>query len=145
MARPKIVVTCEVCKQEFEKEVRRIKQAEKNNQVHTCSRKCSSQISNTRRMAPPTSRNAKNTRTDKMKYPEKDKARYLVRLAIKTGKLIPLKNCEYCGIEKKLEAHHPDHSFPYLLVWLCKDCHALFDKHKLFGYGKDYSKEIENS
>lgn len=135
-------VICAVCNKEFEKEKRRIKQTEKLGKKHTCSRHCASRLTNDQRIAPPTTANAKHTRRDKEKNPAKAKARQLVRQAIKSGKLIPLATCEYCYIKCKTEGHHPDHSQPFLLVWLCKSCHAIFDKHKIFGFGKDYSEEV---
>ncbi len=142
MARSTVEVACVICGIKFDKESRRVKQAEKLNQQHTCSRKCSSKISNTKRISVPTTQNAKHTRIDRMKYPEKDRARYLVRQAIKQGKLIPSEICQYCHIPQKTEAHHPEHSQPFLLVWLCKKCHIIFDKHKIFGYETDYSKQV---
>lgn len=142
MSRPTTEIICVVCGKTKEKELRRIKQAEKLGQQHTCSRKCSSQISNAKRVAMPITNNAKHTRIDRMKYPERDRARYLVRQAIKKGLLIPPKSCEYCQNPSKIEAHHPEHNQPFSLVWLCKDCHALFDKHKIFGFEKDYSEQV---
>jgi len=126
----------------FEKENRRISQTEKTGQQHTCSKKCASQISNTERIAPPSSKNAKHTRKDKEKFPERDLARKLVRKAIQQGKLIRPDTCEYCLEEAKTEAHHPEHSQPFLLVWLCTKCHKMFDKNKIFGYETDYSEQV---
>jgi uncharacterized protein with PIN domain len=79
---------------------------------------------------------------DRLRYPERDRARYLVRQAIKQKKLTPPETCEYCGELKKVQAHHPEHSQPFWIVWLCKNCHAMFDQHKIFGFGKDYSEEV---
>lgn len=142
MSRPKSEVICSICGNKFEKENRRIRQAEKNGQQHTCSRKCSSQISNTKRIAPPVTKNAKQTRRDRIKFPERDRARYLVRQAIKQGKLIRPKECDYCSEQEPVDAHHVEHSEPFLLVWLCEKCHKFFDKHKIFGYEKDYSQQV---
>jgi hypothetical protein len=50
-------------------------------------------------------------------------ARYKVNYAVKTGKIIKPKECSECNQAKRLEAHHPDHSKPYDIVWLCKPCH----------------------
>lgn len=36
--------------------------------------------------------------------------------------------CECCGLPKRVEKHHPDYSKPLLVMWLCKQCHALADK-----------------
>lgn len=35
--------------------------------------------------------------------------------------------CQMCGLEKKLERHHPDYDLPLLVVWVCKPCHAIAD------------------
>ena len=43
--------------------------------------------------------------------------------AIKSGKLIKPLNCEICGLEKPLEAHHTDYSKYLEVQWLCKTCH----------------------
>lgn len=44
------------------------------------------------------------------------------------ARLEPPSLCEGCGLDKKLEKHHPDYSKPLLVVWLCKPCHAIADK-----------------
>lgn len=142
MSRPKSEVVCAICGNIFEKENRRIKQSNKHGQKHTCSKKCSSEISNVKRIAPPITKNAQQTRRDRQKFPERDRARYLVRQAIKTGKLVRPNECDYCLQIKPVDAHHPEHSQPFLLVWLCEPCHKVFDKHKIFGYEKDYSKQV---
>lgn len=41
--------------------------------------------------------------------------------AIRTGILVR-KPCEECGTEK-VDAHHPEHSSPLRVVWLCRRCH----------------------
>jgi len=138
-----MIVTCAKCGIEFDKPKKRYNQTIKKGGVHTCSRKCASAISNDKRIAPPSTDAAKNTRRDKEKNPEKVDARNLVRRAIKTGKIVPPKGCEDCGLECNLEAHHEDHERPYLLRFLCKDCHAFHDAHKLFGYGTDYSEAVK--
>jgi hypothetical protein len=134
-------VNCAVCNKKFEKSISRIKQTEKLNKQHACSRTCACRLTNDDRMAPPTSANAAHTRKDKGKYPEKTKARQLVRQALKTGKLSQPTCCEYCYDKCVTEAHHPDHYYPFSLVWLCKSCHAKFDKYKWFGYENDYSEQ----
>lgn len=121
------ILTCAYCDTSFEKSQKRITQTEKLGQKHTCSRKCASDMVNEKRRCEPTTANAANTRKDKEKFPEKDHARSLVRRAIKTGKLIPLKECEMCDSEDLIEGHHPDHSRPFLLLYLCKDCHHRAD------------------
>ncbi len=134
-------IICSQCGGTFEKEQKRITQTEKLGQQHTCSRKCASNLVNEKRKCEPTTANAENTRRDKCKFPEKNHARNLVRRAIKSGKLIPLEECEFCSSEIKVEGHHPDHSRPFLLLYLCKDCHrrADDDPDKWTDLATDYS------
>jgi len=134
-------VRCAWCKKLFKKEQKRINQTEKLSKKHACSRTCASKLTNEERRCEPATANAANTRKDKEKFPEKDQARYLVRRAVKSGKLIPLKECEICGSETKIQAHHPDHSRPFLLLYVCPDCHSRADddpdKHE--SLATDYS------
>lgn len=57
----------------------------------------------------------------KLKYPERDKAHEITSNAIRDGRLIP-QVCFVCG-GAPTEAHHPDYSHPYDVVWLCKKHH----------------------
>lgn len=47
------------------------------------------------------------------KYPEKHRARKIAQ------KNIPLQPCEICGNKKFVARHHPDHSKPLDIVFLC--------------------------
>ncbi|KKN98844.1 hypothetical protein LCGC14_0140850 [marine sediment metagenome] len=134
-------VKCASCKQSFDKPQKRINETIKLGQQHACSRKCSSALTNENRRCEPTTTNAINTRKDKEKFPEKDHARSLVRRAIKSGKLTPLEECEVCCSEDRIEGHHPNHTQPFLLLYLCKDCHrrADTDPDKWEGLATDYS------
>jgi hypothetical protein len=134
-------IQCAWCKNHFDKAIKRITQTEKLGKKHTCSRICASRLANEERRCEPTTQNAINTRKDKEKFPEKDHARYMVRQAIKTGKLIPLTECELCMSEKNIQAHHPDHAQPFLLLYLCADCHhnADADPDKYENLATDYS------
>jgi hypothetical protein len=40
----------------------------------------------------------------------------------------PPKQCQMCGLTKRLERHHPNYDLPLLIVWLCKPCHAIADR-----------------
>ncbi len=142
MARETTIVKCHICGKEFEKENRRIKQSVKLGKPNTCSRSCASKITNNTRIAPPSTRQAESVRRGKEKFPEKDKARKLVRQAIKTKKIIPPDVCSQCGKSCRPEAHHEDHSRPFYINWLCDECHAFHDRYKLMGYGIDYSEII---
>lgn len=134
-------VKCEYCNIIFDKSQKRINRTEKLGQKHLCSRQCASKSTNDNRRCMPNTKNAENTRLDKEKFPEKNLARSLVRRAIKSGKLVPLKECEICGIQKMIQAHHPDHSRPFFLLYLCKDCHnqADTDINKYAELATDYS------
>lgn len=55
--------------------------------------------------------------------PEKCRARSLVYVALKSGKLKKPKHCSNCGLERKLLAHHDDYEFPLKIRWLCYSCH----------------------
>lgn len=60
------------------------------------------------------------------KYPEKYKARYMTRNAIRHGKLIR-GICEVCQT-KTVEAHHDDYSKPLDVRWFCMIHHK--EKHE---------------
>jgi hypothetical protein len=145
MARNQLIL-CAWCNKPFEKAKKRITQTEKLGQKHTCSRKCASNLTNEPKRCEPTTINAANTRRDKEKFPEKMYARYLVRQAIRLGKLIPLTECEICYEKDEIEAHHPDHSRPFLLLYLCTNCHrrADADPDKLEDLATDYSQRNSN-
>ncbi len=44
--------------------------------------------------------------------------------AIRRGLLIRPEQCEECGVEAKVDAHHPDHRDPLRVQFLCRRCHA---------------------
>jgi len=62
-------------------------------------------------------------------YREKDKfkvrARKKLYVMVRNG-TIKKEPC-FCG-ENKSEAHHEDYNFPYKVIWLCKEHHAMADK-----------------
>lgn len=63
------------------------------------------------------------------KYPEKYKARYVLRNAVAWGKVNKLP-CEVCG-EVKSQGHHPNYSKPLEVIWLCRKHHMeLHRKYK---------------
>ena len=63
---------------------------------------------------------------NRIKFPEKIKARQAVRSALYYGKLTR-QPCEKCGI-KKVEAHHDDYTKPLKVRWLCNKHHQEADK-----------------
>jgi len=57
--------------------------------------------------------------------PEKKRAQRILKQAVKNGE-IKKQLCANCGNENT-EAHHPDHSKPLKVIWLCRSCHKIFD------------------
>jgi ribosomal protein S27AE len=70
---------------------------------------------------------AKKNATDrewKRRNRHKDRARAVVRKALREKKIEKAKRCACCGRDVRLEAHHPDYAKPDFVIWLCKPCHA---------------------
>lgn len=47
-----------------------------------------------------------------------------VHYALKRGVLVRPDRCQDCGAPCKPDGHHPDHSKPLEVEWLCKKCHG---------------------
>lgn len=62
-------------------------------------------------------KNAENSKKYRHKNKEKNKARLLVKEAIRVGRIVR-GDCYVCG-KKKTHAHHDDYSKPLDVVWLC--------------------------
>jgi hypothetical protein len=62
------------------------------------------------------------------RFPEREAARAAVKNAIKRGELIR-RPCRDCG-DPNTEAHHPDYSKPFEVVWLCKPHHRIEDRKR---------------
>jgi hypothetical protein len=68
--------------------------------------------------------------------PELGRAHANLFYAVKTGKVKKPKSCQRCGKipprakdgRSKLQGHHPDHSKPLEVVWLCSFCHAAVNR-----------------
>ena len=56
--------------------------------------------------------------------PDKYHAHIMVRNHIRGGKLTRATECEECGSDSNIHAHHEDYSKPLEVVWLCAACHA---------------------
>lgn len=69
-------------------------------------------------------KNAKRHKSDKHRAPQ------AVCRAVKTGKLTRPKTCSKCGMEGKVEGHHPDHTKFLEVVWLCRCCHM--EEHRVY-------------
>lgn len=72
--------------------------------------------------------NRERVRAYRERNPLKYKARYTVRNALTSGKIIKPAKCTICSSSSKVEAHHKDHSKPLDIMWLCKICHIKEDK-----------------
>jgi hypothetical protein len=64
-------------------------------------------------------------RTRRAKWPEKTKARELVRKALLSGQLVK-EPCRICG-DVNVQAHHTDYSKPLDVQWLCFTHHRDAD------------------
>lgn len=71
---------------------------------------------------------ALNKATNKMreKYPEKWRARALLRYAVKIGTIIKTP-CIICG-NIKTEGHHEDYSKPLEVIWFCVKHHKQYHR-----------------
>lgn len=74
------------------------------------------------------------------KHPDKTKARNAITMKLAKNRLTP-KPCATCGVRPTAayptEAHHPDYSKPFEVVWLCR-------KHHLEEHGKVQRIKIMN-
>jgi len=75
---------------------------------------------------------ANRKRKEREEYPKKQKARWMVKAALKSGKLKKL-CCSTCG-EKQVEAHHPDYNAPLEVIWFCKRHHAEWHRNNVAIY-----------
>lgn len=57
------------------------------------------------------------------KNSHKKNANAKVQRALFNGVIIKPRECESCGMDKKLEAHHEDYNKPLEVIWLCIECH----------------------
>lgn len=62
---------------------------------------------------------ARARRRDKMR------ARHVLHAAEDRGEVLRPDSCSRCGVEARIEAHHPDYSRPLDVEWLCVECHRI--------------------
>ena len=64
-------------------------------------------------------------KASQIKYPEKQKSRKAVMLALRSGKLVRPQSCSACMKTCVPEAHHESYDQDKRLdvIWLCKQCH----------------------
>lgn len=55
---------------------------------------------------------------------KKYKARMLLNIAVRDGKIKRPDFCQSCGAKGKIHAHHADYSKPLDVEWLCAECHG---------------------
>lgn len=63
------------------------------------------------------------------RYPERERARYELRLALLRGDLA-VGPCYVDGCDGKTEAHHDDYSKPLDVVWTCRAHHRALDRKR---------------
>lgn len=61
----------------------------------------------------------------------KDRARILLRQAVRRGDVLKLPYCEECSMTCITQGHHNDYDKPLDVMWLCSSCHS--DVHKKYG------------
>lgn len=62
--------------------------------------------------------------------------RYLVKSALRDGRLVRPQHCDKCKKIKRVIAHHDDYAKPLDIRWLCRSCHQCW--HWLNGEGANY-------
>jgi len=63
-------------------------------------------------------------------HPQVVECHKIYNKALKNGILIR-KPCQICGKNKSIHGHHPDHSKPLEVIWLCKSHHHRYNNVKL--------------
>lgn len=66
----------------------------------------------------------KRKRASNKAYPERVRARYLLREALRKGQVTRPATCAICDKPKRVVAHHEDYSKPLEVEWLCYSCHG---------------------
>ena len=74
------------------------------------------------------SRNPEKRNEWREKTPGMGKAHDAVAKALKRGELIRPNTCEECGRIKRVQAAHYNYLEPLRVRWLCRSCHALWDR-----------------
>ena len=70
---------------------------------------------------------ARYLRIQRERHPEHKAARDAVYKAVKDGRLIRPLQCQDCGEEKPLQAHHVSYERERFLevIWVCRKCHRI--------------------
>ena len=64
------------------------------------------------------------TRAWVKRNPEKKRAHWALKDAVKVGKIVRPSVCSRCGSEGPIHAHHPDYSKPLEVEFICSSCHG---------------------
>jgi ribosomal protein S27AE len=64
------------------------------------------------------------------RYKEKTFARNMVNNALRDGRITKSETCGRCGKSGTLEAHHPDYSKPFEVLWVHDKCHKAIHKEE---------------
>ena len=78
---------------------------------------------------------AKSTKKYQLTYPLSRAAHIIVGNAIRDGRLIKINECEICGSNKNIQAHHSDYTKPMDVNWYCQKCHHEWHKENKPYYG----------
>lgn len=70
----------------------------------------------------------KMAKNQRIKFPNKIKARALVNYQLQKGLLVKPEVCSSCKKAKKLDAHHKDYEKPLDVTWICRLCHFYLHK-----------------
>lgn len=71
----------------------------------------------------------RSAKTQRIRYPERVKARMAVSRAIASGKIVKPKTCCHCNATGRIEGHHFNGYENALdVLWLCVPCHR--DRHR---------------
>jgi hypothetical protein len=131
---PTVERVCEWCQRPFTVDVRHTRQPRRG---VMCSRACVSSFGAARRNAEHSQAGAGNnnwkggvstnhsryTKRFIAKFPEKRRAQWTVRYALKSGRMVRPPTCSACQKVCKAHAHHDDYTKPYDVRWLCQQCH----------------------
>ena len=72
-----------------------------------------------------------NNINQKIRYPEKVRARNILRCAVYSKRICKPNICENCMKEfNRIEGHHDDYSKPLEVKWLCVTCHKELHRIK---------------
>jgi hypothetical protein len=66
---------------------------------------------------------------EKHRGTEVDRARQILRNAVRRGEIIKPSQCGQCDLVLPLQGHHDDYSKPLEVIWLCPLCHG--ENHQL--------------